>query len=235
MPESSGHNPSTRVRTVCLSLHELCLATKTPLPLQAYAEKGASDPPPPPPSPPPAHRMKISKERFFTSSKRRTTLIWNKPEKGTHRSCDPFRRTSCRNVLNRNSGSSFSLNEKAKRGFYNRTFFLFLSFFKLPKVKKYLLCFFFWMLVNANEIQNFLNRKFLRYIYICQRFLRDFELARVSSAFLILRKVVKRSSTFQLVNYTRYGDEENLSRSEFECLKSVHTTFSHLLDPEESV
>lgn len=95
--------------------------------------------------------------------------------------------------------------------------------------------FFFWMLVNANEIQNFLNRKFLRYIYICQRFLRDFELARVSSAFLILRKVVKRSSTFQLVNYTRYGDEENLSRSEFECLKSVHTTFSHLLDPEESV
>lgn len=75
MPESSGHNPSTRVRTVCLSLHELCLATKTPLPLQAYAEKGASDPPPPPPSPPPAHRMKISKERFFTSSKRRTTLI----------------------------------------------------------------------------------------------------------------------------------------------------------------
>lgn len=26
--------------------------------------------------------------------------------------------------------------------------------------------FFFWMLVNANEIQNFLNRKFLRYIYI---------------------------------------------------------------------
>ena len=74
IPESSGHNPSTRVRTVCLSLHELCLATKTPLPLQAYAEKGASDPLPPP-SPSPAHRMKISKERFFTSSKRRTTLI----------------------------------------------------------------------------------------------------------------------------------------------------------------
>lgn len=190
MPESSGHNPSTRVRTVCLSLHELCLATKTPLPLQAYAEKGASDPLPPP-SPSPAHRMKISKERFFTSSKRRTTLIWNKPEKGTHRSCDPFRRTSCRNVLNRNSGSSFSLNEKAKRGFYNRTFFLFLSFFKLPKVKKYLR-FFFWMLVNANEIQNFLNRKFLRCIYlskISQRF-------RISSCFFCVSNSTKSRETF---------------------------------------
>lgn len=76
MPESSGHNPSTRARTVCLSLHELCLATKTQLPLQAYAEngKGASDPPP-------LHRMENSKERFFASSKRKTTLIWNKPEK----------------------------------------------------------------------------------------------------------------------------------------------------------
>lgn len=89
-----------------------------------------------------------------------------------------------------------------KRGFYNRTFsFLFFLFLNCQSIKKVFTFFCSGWLVGI--ISNF-----------SLRFRTN---TLVSFAFLILRKIVKRSSTFELVNYIldtgkkKICHEENLN------------------------